>query len=129
MAVTRKRKRLTPEHRIQKDIVAVLRLHRCTVFRGNVGKVRTPDGRFFSTGLPNGFPDLVGYRWVDNQIFFIEVKSKTGKPSEDQIRFHESLQSHNVIHGIARSVDDALKIVNEGLVGYGFPDTEKKEWF
>jgi hypothetical protein len=34
-----------------------------------------------------------------------------------------------VIHGIARSVDDALKIVNEGLIGYGYPDTDKKEWY
>lgn len=71
----------------------------------------------------------MGFRWVDNQIFFIEVKSKTGKPRPDQIRFHEFLASHNVIHGIVRSVDDALKIVNEGLIGYGYPDTDKKEWY
>lgn len=44
MRVAKKRKRLTPEHRIQNGIVAMLRLHRCTVFQGNVGKVRTPDG-------------------------------------------------------------------------------------
>ena len=53
-------------------------------------------------------------------IFRIEVKSKTGKPRPDQIRFHEFLQSHNVIHGIARNVSDALMIVDGGLCGYGY---------
>jgi hypothetical protein len=47
-----------PEHRIQNDIIAMLNLNRCSVYRINVGKVRTPDGRFFSTGAPNGMPDL-----------------------------------------------------------------------
>ena len=128
MTATKKRKRLTPEHRIQNDIVAMLRLHRCTVFRGNVGKVRTPDGRFFNTGLPNGFFDLFGFRWQDNQAFFIEVKTLKGRIRPDQLAFHQDLMHRHVIHGIARSVDDALKIVDEGLVGYGFPDTDKKEW-
>lgn len=83
------------------------------------------DGRFFSTGLPSGHPDLYGFRWVDNQVFYIEVKSKTGKPRDDQIRFHEFLQSHGVIHGIARSVSDALMIVDGSLVGLGFDDYGK----
>lgn len=108
------------EHEIQKEIQIALSRNCCTVFRANVGKVLTADHRWFDTGLPKGFPDLMGYRWADNQIFFIEVKNATGKPREDQIRFHEFLQSHNVIHGIARSVDDALKIVKCSEVGYGF---------
>lgn len=110
------------EHSIQKSIQLALSKHKCSVFRGNVGKVRLPDGRFFDTGLPKGFPDLFGFRWVDNQIFFIEVKSATGKPREDQIRFHEFLQSHGVIHGIARSDKEALMIVDGGLIGYGFKE-------
>ena len=108
------------EHAIQKEIQVALSQHNCSVFRTNVGKVMTIDQRWFDTGLPQGFPDLMGYRWVDNQIFFIEVKNKTGKPREDQIRFHEFLTSHKVIHGIARSAKDALMIVDGVLVGYGF---------
>lgn len=108
------------EHNIQKEIQVALSQHKCSVFRTNVGKVMTIDHRCFDTGLPPGFPDLMGYRWVDNQIFFIEVKNKTGKPREDQIRFHEFLTSHKVIHGIARSAKDALMIVDGALIGYGF---------
>lgn len=39
------------EHSIQSKIQIELSKHGCTVFRANVGKMRTPDGRFFSTGL------------------------------------------------------------------------------
>ena len=30
------------------------------------------------------------------------------------------LQSHNIIHGIARSVSDALMILDGGLKGHGY---------
>ena len=108
------------EHSIQNEIQVALSKHQCTVFRANVGKIHTPDGRFFSTGLPKGFPDLFGFRWTDGKIFFIEVKNAKGRPRADQVVFHKMLQSHNVVHGIARSVHDALMIVDGGIVGYGF---------
>ena len=108
------------EHSIQKKIQLALSKHQCTVFRANVGKIRLSDGRFFSTGLPSGFPDLVGFRWTDGKIFFIEVKNAKGRPRADQVVFHKMLQSHNIIHGIARSTNDALMIVDGGLVGFGF---------
>lgn len=113
---------MTSEHKIQNDIRIALSRHQCTVFRVNVGSVKTPDGRFFSAGVPSGHPDLYGFRWSDHQTFYIEVKNERGRPRKDQIRFHKFLQSRNVIHGIARSPDDAVKIVKEGLVGYGFKD-------
>lgn len=108
------------EHQIQKEIQLAVSKHHCTIFRTNVGKVRTSDRRWFDTGLPNGHPDLYGFRWVDNQVFYIEVKNAKGKPREDRIRFHKFLQSHHVIHGIARSAQDALMIVEGGLIGYGY---------
>ena len=113
------------EHSIQKEIQVALSQHKCSVFRTNVGKVQTIDHRWFYTGLPKRCPDLLGFRQVDNQIFFIEVKSKTGKPRPDQIRFHEFLASHNVIHGIARSAKDALMIVDGGLCGFGYQPFRK----
>lgn len=85
-----------------------------------MGKVRLPDGRWFDTGLPNGFSDLFGFEHKNNQIFFIEVKNKTGRIRQDQIAFHNFLQKHRVVHGIARNADDALAIVDNSLVGYGY---------
>lgn len=126
------------EHEIQKKIQVALSKHSCTVQRINVGKgfmirygqivKQLPNGNYeirgplnyFDAGASKGHPDLYGFRWVDGKIFYIEVKSKIGKPSEDQIRFHNMLTSHNIIHGIARSVQDALMIVDGGLCGFGY---------
>lgn len=110
------------EQKIQNDIRVALSKNKCTVFRVNVGSVRTPDGRFFSAGVPGGHPDLYGFRWSDNQVFYIEVKNERGKPREDQVKFHQMLTKHSIIHGICRSTDDALKVVTDGLIGYGFYD-------
>lgn len=98
------------------------------VYRANVGMLYTPDGRKMRTGLPNGFPDLFGIRKGDHQFFAIEVKTPTGKVSQYQRQQHYDLMHYGAIHGVARSVDDALKIVNDGLVGYGYGDDEQVAW-
>ncbi|MEK1377572.1 VRR-NUC domain-containing protein [Limosilactobacillus fermentum] len=113
-----------PEHLIQNQIRLALSANQCTVFRINVGKFRLPDGTLFQTGVPRGYSDLSGFRWSDGKAFFIEVKTQTGRPRQDQIKFHHMLTSHGIVHGIARSPEDAIKIVKEGLVGYGFKDYE-----
>ncbi|MHA2622142.1 VRR-NUC domain-containing protein [Streptococcus agalactiae] len=83
-----------------------------TVFRANVGKVKTADGRFFDTGLPKGFCDLFGFRKGDAKAFFIEVKNETGRVRPEQKKFMEVMASRGALVGVARSVEDALKIVN-----------------
>ena len=82
-------------------------------FRANVGKVKMADGRWFSTGLPDGFSDLFGFRKTDAKIFFIEVKTPTGKLRKDQERFLTAMNQRGAIVGVARSTEDALKIVEE----------------
>ena len=57
---------MTSEHSIQSAIMVAVSKHQCTVFRSNVGKVKTIDGRWFDTGLPKGHPDLYGFRWSDH---------------------------------------------------------------
>jgi len=85
------------------------------VFRANVGKVKTADGRWFDSGLPTGFPDLVGYKPSNGKIFFIEVKTETGRRRKDQVNFANGLRDKNVIYGVARSADEAVKIVRDEL--------------
>ena len=80
-------------------------------FRANVGKVKLADGRWFSTGLPDGFSDLFGFRKTDAKIFFIEVKTPTGKLRKDQERFLTAMNQRGAIVGVARSTEDALRIV------------------
>lgn len=102
-----------PETKIQNDIRIALSANDCTVFRTNVGKVLMSNGRWFDTGLPKGHPDLYGFRHSDGKTFYIEVKTKTGKLRPDQIKFAEFISKYPVIYGIARSADEAVKLVSE----------------
>lgn len=113
-----------PEHRIQNDIIRALRFNKCWVDRANSGMIKTEKGNYFK-GMQPGTPDLIGYRFKDRQIFFIEVKAPKGRIRPDQLAYHQDLMHRHVIHGIARSIDDALKIIDEDLVGYGYPDYEE----
>lgn len=103
---------MTEEHAVQNQIRIALSPY-ATVFRVNVGKVFTPDGRFFDTGLPKGFSDLFGFRHSDGRIFFIEVKTPAGRVSPEQKNFIKQMRRSGAIAGVARSAEDALKIIQE----------------
>ena len=102
---------MTTESLIQNQIRVGLSKAGHAVFRVNVGKVRTADGRYFDTGLPKGFSDLFGFR-PDGQIFFIEVKNEVGKLRPEQKIFIEEMRKRGALAGVARSVEDAMEIVN-----------------
>ena len=104
---------MTEEHASQNAIRIALSEY-ATVFRANVGSGVTYDGRHFETGLPNGFSDLFGFRHSDGKIFFIEVKTPSGRLSKDQKNFLEKMRNYGAIAGVARSVDDALSIIIGG---------------
>lgn len=103
------------EAAIQDSIRVKLAQAGYVVFRTNVGKVKTADGRWFDTGLPTGFPDLVGYKPENGKIYFIEVKTATGKRRKDQVLFANGLRDKNVIYGVARSAEEAVKVVRDEL--------------
>ncbi|MEK4305879.1 VRR-NUC domain-containing protein [Oceanobacillus sp. FSL K6-0251] len=84
------------------------------IFRNNVGKVKTADGRFFDTGLPKGYSDLSGFRKSDGKMIFIEVKNEKGRLRDDQKHFINTMQQYPVICGVARSPEEAIKIVTGG---------------
>lgn len=105
----------TKEQAIQDSIRVKLAQSGYVVFRANVGKVRTADGRFFDSGLPGGFPDLFGYKPENGRIFFIEVKTKTGRRRNDQVSFANGLRNKQAIYGVARSAEEAVTIVRDEL--------------
>jgi hypothetical protein len=101
------------EHDIQNEIRTALSLI-AVVYRGNVGCFQTEDGRYISSGLPKGFPDLFGFRKRDGKMFFIEVKTPAGRLSKWQELFGKNIRNFPVIYGVARSAEEALQIVREG---------------
>ena len=58
------------EQAIQDSIRVALAEHGYIVFRTNVGKVKTADGRWFDSGLPTGFPDLMGFEPENGKIYW-----------------------------------------------------------
>ena len=83
------------------------------LFRVNVGSGVTYDGRHFDTGLPKGFSDLFGFRLSDGRAVFIEVKTPTGRVRPEQTKFIEKMKSYGALADIARSVEDARRIIQE----------------
>ena len=100
------------EHDIQSSIRLALSQHGYCVFRANVGKVRMDNGRWFDTGLPKGFSDLFAVK--SGRIYFIECKRPGGHIRPEQIHFLDIMRTrYGCRGGIAYSVDDALRIVEE----------------
>lgn len=97
------------EHDIQNEIrIRLSQLGFC-VFRINAGKVKLHDGRWFDTGVPKGFSDLLAVK--DGRAYFIEVKNETGKASPEQKHFLATMRDrYGCVAGIVRSADEAVKL-------------------
>ncbi len=79
------------------------------VIRLNTGNFELKDGRRIVCGV-KGLSDLLFVG--QGVIAFIEVKS-TGKPTKEQLNFIRVIKNLGHKAGIARSVEEALKIINE----------------
>ena len=69
-------------------------------------------GRVRDAGFVSGAPDLIVLK--DGKVFFLEVKTKTGRVRPSQKLFAERLRRQGFDYFVVRSLDDALK-----AVGYG----------
>ena len=100
------------EHDIQNAIRLELSKLGYCVFRANVGRSKGADGKWFETGLPRGFSDLFAVK--NGKIYFLEVKTETGRPSQDQLNFLAVMRDrYGCVAEIVRSVDDAVRVVSE----------------
>lgn len=100
------------EHSIQNAIRLKLSELGYAVFRINSGKVKMADGRWFDTGVPKGFSDLIACK--GGRVYFLEVKNETGKASADQLSFLAVMRDrYGCVAEIVRSVDDAVRVVTE----------------
>lgn len=100
------------EHEIQNEILLELSKSGATVCRSNAGKVKTKDGRTIAL-FPKGWPDITGFRHSDGKMILIECKNDRGRLREDQQQFEKFISQYPVLYGVARSVEDALKIVDK----------------
>ena len=63
-------------------------------------------------GCPEGTPDLL-FLGEGNNVTFIECKTKTGTAREKQKRFIEIMHRYGIKADLARSPEDAIKIIGK----------------
>lgn len=98
---------------LMRSIMVALSADGHFVARANVGLFFTKDGRPVKTGLPTGFSDLFGHRLGDCRAFYLEVKTATGRPTEQQLAFLAAMKKRGALAGIVRSVQDARRVLAE----------------
>jgi hypothetical protein len=110
------------EQAIQQSIILAHSKGNTRLLRNNCGQCQTSDGRVirYGVGNPGGSdliglqtvtitPDMVGQRFA---VFTaIEVKTATGRVSEQQQRFIAMVRGLGGIAGVARSVQDAADLL------------------
>ena len=100
------------EHEIQNEILLELSKSGTTVCRSNAGKIKTKDGRTIAL-FPKGWPDITGFRHSDGKMILIECKNARGRLRKDQQQFEKFINQYPVLYGVARSVEDALAIIDK----------------
>ncbi len=89
------------------------------LWRSNSGKIKSAHTGTWVKLLPAGFADVFGFRGSDGKFIAIEVKNEKGKLRPGQKRFAEFAATQPIIYGVARSKEDAIHIIENGLNGYG----------
>ena len=112
---------MASEQTIQQQIRLACSAGSARLFRNNTGVLRDQHGRPVQFGLAKGSADLIGWTtrtitpdMVGQQVAVftsIEVKTATGRLRPEQRQWLEAVQAAGGIAGVARSVEDALRIV------------------
>lgn len=114
---------MNPETRIQRRIMLALSEAGCIIWRNEtsgawVGKqihragdqVTLTNARMIRFGLAVGSSDLIGIA-PDGRFLAVEVKTKTGRASKEQLKFIDAVNNAGGIAGIARSPEEALQLI------------------
>jgi hypothetical protein len=109
------------EQAIQQRIRLACSRGRVRLWRNNTGRLRDERGQLVTFGLCPGSADLIGYRSVTVTpdmvgqtlaVFAaVEVKAERGRPTPEQTAFLEHVTAAGGLAGIARSVEDAERIL------------------
>lgn len=100
-----------PERVLQNEIIIELSKAGCLAWNNDTGAVKNAkNGLWVKYGLCVGSSDIVGI-CPDGIALFVEVKTPTGRASPEQRNFIAACRRNGARAGIARSVDDSLRIV------------------
>lgn len=99
------------ERILQNKIIIALSKEECLIWNNDTGAIKdSKTGRYIRYGLCVGSSDCVGV-CPDGIALFVEVKTPTGRASKEQRDFITACRRNGARAGIARSVEDALRIM------------------
>ena len=111
------------EQQTQQAIRLALSKGPTRLWRNNTGMLRDQQGRPVRFGLCEGSADLIGYTTVEVTpdmvgqrlaVFTaVEVKAERGRPTPQQQAFLSHIQAAGGRAGIARSIEDAERIIGD----------------
>lgn len=101
---------MTPEQVLDKEIMLWCGQHNWLCFHTNVGKIKFYDPkmgkeRFFDTGLPKGWPDLL-ILTNDGNTIFCETKIHPRKPTLDQVKMIDLLNERGFLAFVCYSLEE-----------------------
>lgn len=84
------------------------------LWRNNVGRLANAEGGYVQYGLCPGSADLIGIFTRDRVGVFIaaEIKTPTGKQTDEQVRFQRLVEQRGGSYAVLRSVEDARRWVD-----------------
>lgn len=98
------------ERVLQNQIILALSKAGCLVWNNDTGAIKDQrTGRYIRYGLCVGSSDCVGV-CPDGIALFVEVKTERGRASQEQRNFIAACRRNGARAGIARSVEDAIRI-------------------
>lgn len=103
---------MTPEHRLSNAIRIYCGKQNWLCFHINVGKIKLKDGSYFTTGVPNGYPDLTIFTDTGT-VIFCETKIHPRKPTEDQIKMIENLKARGFKAFVAYSLEEFINEIKK----------------
>lgn len=80
------------------------------VIHQEASSVTLAGARMIQAGLCKGGADIIGVA-PDGRFLAVEVKSKTGRASTQQLNFIDAVRHRGGIAGIARSAQEALNLI------------------
>lgn len=117
----RRARRAAPREGHDLEKHAVKAIERALTARGwdhevmATGAGELASGQFVSFGAP-GRPDIYVYPG-NGLVVWLEVKSRTGRTSEAQRRWHERRRARGYVVGVVRTADEAIACVEHALKG------------
>lgn len=107
----------TPEQRLDKEIMLWCGQHDMLCFHLNVGKIKFYDNtqgkdRFFSTGLPEGWPDLL-ILTNNGKTIFCETKIHPRKPTTAQLNILDALSKRGFLAFVAYDIEEFISKIEK----------------